>query len=162
MSASSITAALATAVLAAALLACAARGPSKLTSAPGAADAGSDPALTGRPADLRARIAELDDAIARDLDAAAVERPDAAAAAAAAATPMAEVRRTCPHVPSDRCTDLCRLSASICDAAAQICDLAAELPGDAWAEERCAAAKAACARASERCCAGACAPPPLP
>ncbi|MBZ0238111.1 MAG: hypothetical protein K8M05_37725 [Deltaproteobacteria bacterium] len=149
-----------TAVVATALVACAAGGRAKqATMAPSDPDA-SAPPLSGRPDELRAKIAELGAAIERDLDAAQVDRPDATAAAQMAATPMADVRTTCDHVPSDRCEDVCKLSGSICDNAASICDLAAQLPGDAWAEERCGAAKAACQRASERCCAGECAPVP--
>jgi hypothetical protein len=81
-------------------------------------------------------------------------------AASMAATPMADARTTCEHVPSDRCEDVCKLSGSICDNAESICELAAQLPGDAWAEERCGAAKASCQRASERCCSGECAATP--
>lgn len=140
--------------LAAALVACAAGGRQAKTAAPSAVDAA--PPLSGRPDELRAKIAELDAAIERDLGTAQLERPDAAAAASMAATPMADVRTTCEHVPNDRCEDVCKLSGSICDNAESICDLAAQLPGDAWAEERCGSAKASCKRATERCCAGQC------
>jgi hypothetical protein len=149
-----------TAALAGALVACAAgRAPQKSTAAP---VSGTDaaPPLSGRPDELRAQIAELDAAIERDLGAARVEQPDAAMAASMAATPRADARTTCEHVPSDRCEDVCKLSGSICDNAESICELAAQLPGDAWAEERCGAAKASCQRASERCCSGECAATP--
>ncbi len=147
----------AAAALAAALAACAGGRSSK--SAPATTQ---DPPtlLGGRPDDLRARIAELDAAIGRDLTAAALDQPDAAMAASMAATPMAEVRTTCERVPSDRCADVCKLSDSICDNAGSICELAAQLPGDAWADERCGAAKASCKRATDRCCDGQCASAP--
>lgn len=146
-------------VVAAGLVACAAAGraPQKTSMAPAGADAATP--LSGRPDELRARIAELDAAITRDLGAAQVEAPDAATAAQMAATPFADLRINCDHTPSERCQDVCTLSASICDNAESICDLAAQLPGDAWAAERCGAAKAACQRATERCCSGQCAAP---
>jgi len=140
--------------LAAALVACAAGGSSRKMQAPVATDAA--PPLSGRPDEMRAKIAELDAAIERDLGAAQVDKPDAAMAASMASTPMADVRTTCEHVPSDRCEDVCKLSGSICDNAESICDLASQLPGDAWAEERCGSAKASCQRATERCCSGEC------
>lgn len=120
-------------------------------------DASIDPTLSGRPDVMRERIRVLDEQIARELDEARIEAPDAEASAAMSATPIAEARVTCDHVPSDRCQDVCKLSGSICDNAAAICELADELPGDAWAAERCGAAKASCRRATERCCAGECA-----
>jgi hypothetical protein len=120
----------------------------------------SAPPLSGRPDDLRAQIRELDARIDEEMGRARVERPDGAAAASMASTPMAEVRSVCEHVPSDRCEDVCTLSTSICDSATSICTLADQLPGDAWAAERCGAAKASCRRATERCCAGECAPAP--
>lgn len=145
-------------VVAAALVACAAGGRAQKASvAPAGADAATP--LSGRPDDLRARIAELDAAIARDLGVAQIDAPDAATAAEMSATPLADVRLTCDHTPSERCQDVCKLSGSICDNAESICDLAAQLPGDAWAAERCGAAKAACQRATERCCSGQCAAP---
>lgn len=141
-----------------AVAACAAgRRPSSVAEAPVATDA---PPLGGRPDDLRAQIRELDAKIDEELGRARVERPDDAAAAAMASTPMADVRGVCEHVPSDRCEDVCKLSGSICDNATSICSLADQLPGDAWAAERCGAAKASCRRATERCCAGECAPTP--
>ncbi len=137
------------------LVACAASGRHAKMS-PATTDAGAPP-LSGRPDELRAQIAELDAAIDRDLGAASIDKPDEAMAASMAATPMAEVRTTCEHVPSQRCEDVCKLSTSICDNAESICELAAQLPGDAWAEERCGAAKASCKRAQDRCCDGECA-----
>jgi hypothetical protein len=118
------------------------------------------PPLSGRPDDLRERIRALDAEIAQQLETGDLEAPDATAAAAMGGTSMAEVRTTCEHVPSQRCDDVCKLSGSICDNATAICELADQLPGDAWASERCGAAKASCQRASERCCAGECAATP--
>lgn len=139
-----------------ALAACAAgRKPASTQEAPTNA-----PPLSGRPDELRAQIRELDARIDEEMGRAQVERPDDAAAASMASTSMAEVRGVCEHVPSDRCEDVCKLSDSICDSATSICALADQLPGDAWAAERCGAAKASCRRATERCCAGECAPEP--
>jgi hypothetical protein len=147
---------LAAGALAAALVACAAGSrPQMKTQAPTSADAA--PPLSGRPDELRAKIAQLDEDNLRDLQEAQVEPPDATMSASMASTPMADVRQVCEHAPGDRCEDVCKLSGSICDNASSICDLAAQLPGDGWAEERCGAAKASCKRATERCCSGECA-----
>lgn len=84
-----------------------------------------------------------------------------AGTSAAESEPMARApratspRKLCPDESGDAapgCTDVCTLGASICDNADHICRLAGELPGDAWAEETCTKARAACARATERCC----------
>jgi hypothetical protein len=120
----------------------------------------TDPLLGGRPDEIRDRIRELDEAIQRELGEGGMEPPDAAATAQMSDTPMAEVRLTCEHVPSDRCNDVCKLSDSICSNATSICELADQLPGDAWAAERCGAAKASCQRATQRCCGGECAATP--
>src|SRR5436190_24126780 len=126
---------LAAGALAAALVACAAGKPAMKSQAPVATDAG--PPLSGRPDELRAKIAQLDEDILRDMQEAQVEPPDATMSASMASTPMADVRQVCEHAPGDRCEDVCKLGGSICDNASSICDLAAQLPGDAWAEERC-------------------------
>ena len=143
-----------------ALAACAAgsRPSTVQTAEPPIADAA--PPLGGRPDELRAQIRELDARIADELGRARVEPPDDAEAASMASTPMADARAVCEHVPSDRCEDVCKLSTSICDNAGSICTLADQLPGDAWAAERCASAKASCRRATDRCCSGECAPAP--
>jgi hypothetical protein len=149
---------LAAGALAAALVACAAGKPQMKGSAPAVNDAA--PPLSGRPDELHAKIAELDEQIMNDMREAQVEPPDPTMSASMASTPMADVRQVCEHVPNDRCEDVCKLSGSICDNASSICDIAAQLPGDAWAEERCGAAKASCKRATERCCSGECARAP--
>ncbi len=118
------------------------------------------PILGARPDEVRAQIRALDEQIQAEMGEARVETPDEAMAASMASTPMAEVRAVCEHTPSDRCEDVCKLSTSICDNASSICTLADQLPGDAWAAERCASAKASCRRATERCCSGECAPAP--
>jgi hypothetical protein len=157
---------LAAGALAAALVACAAGGRQMKSQAPVATDAappgtdGAVPPLGGRPDEMRAKIAQLDEEILRDMQEAQVEPPDATMSASMASTPMADVRQVCEHAPGDRCEDVCKLSGSICDNASSICDIAAQLPGDAWAEERCGAAKASCKRATERCCSGDCAKMP--
>ncbi len=117
----------------------------------------SEAARSAEPAaplggDARERIRALDEAIATQLAAAGLAVPDPTASQAAAALPMADVAATCERSPRATCQDACKLGDSICDNATSICELAGELPGDTWAADRCASAKASCQRASDRCC----------
>jgi hypothetical protein len=64
--------------------------------------------------------------------------------------------------PEGTCGDVCNLKDAICDNAVSICRIAAELDGDAWADGKCASAKASCKEATDRCCACAARLPAAP
>lgn len=69
--------------------------------------------------------------------------------------PMAKATRACPqriepHTPA--CLDTCSLADAICENADRICRVASELAGDAWADDKCASAKASCKEARQACC----------
>lgn len=66
-----------------------------------------------------------------------------------------QAKAVCPngHAVTETCMDVCTLAEHICDNAEQICILADELgKDDAWAQEKCASAKASCREAKQRCC----------
>jgi hypothetical protein len=66
-----------------------------------------------------------------------------------------QARRVCAEgdpIP-ETCHDICNLGDAICDNAERICELADELGKDnAWAQDKCASAKASCREAKQRCC----------
>jgi hypothetical protein len=99
------------------------------------------------------QIAELDRLIAADVAAQGGAAPSPQAVADAHTMSILDAAGVCVRPLGDTCGDVCTLSDSICANAGKICDLAARLPGDAWAEERCDAGKAACLEAAQRCCA---------
>lgn len=112
----------------------------------------SSDAPLGDPAALRARIDELDLAIAADWPGLDIEPPSDAMASEMASLTPAAATSTCERSSRTSCVDVCKLSDSICNNATTICDLAAQLPGDAWAADKCNRGKASCKTASERCC----------
>jgi len=66
-----------------------------------------------------------------------------------------EAARVCRdnHPVPRTCNDVCSLSDNICDNAEAICGIAAELgPGDDYAAQKCASAKASCREAKQQCC----------
>ena len=157
---SSVTALAAACALA---LACAGGSPARST-APASPVAGvttaAEPRPQTMPGDPRAEITELDrqitDELARDqLTPPAIATCSGDACASALATPFATPTTddpSCRPAPSDRCTDVCKLSTSICHNQDRICELAKSLPGDDWAANKCTSARASCQTAHSRCC----------
>lgn len=68
---------------------------------------------------------------------------------------MANAERVCPQrvePQTQTCIDVCSLGDAICENADRICRIAGSLSGDAWADDKCASAKASCREGREACC----------
>jgi hypothetical protein len=154
--------ALLVAVLGAACVVAIACGGSRPRSVTASAPAGESAAEGSQRAegDPRAEIDRLEREIAGEMQKAHVPQPPTAACsgagcAAAMSTPFATPTTTdlqCRPATSERCTQACSLSTSICRNQQRICDLARQLPGDDWAANKCASARASCTAAHESCC----------
>ncbi len=68
--------------------------------------------------------------------------------------PLARAQEVCtaPEPASSRCQDMCTLADHICENADEICRIAGDLEGNAWADDKCAAAKSSCKDGKQRCC----------
>ena len=113
------------------------------------------------PADARAELQQLSDAL--DAKRVQMNLPEPGATSAAVqpigphtvqmATPVSSrTDTTCHPAASDTCTTTCTLADDICDKAARICTLADELAGDTDARAKCDRGNATCTAAHAKCC----------
>lgn len=107
--------------------------------------------------DPHVRIEELDRDISAALARAQVRPPVVTCSSGTCPSAMSEPFSTpaidpaCRPKPSDHCSGLCTLSASICHNQERICRIAQRLP-DNWAANKCIRARASCDAAHETCC----------
>lgn len=136
-------------------LACGA-GSVKLTPPPAAPSTSAVPDLASD--DPHTEIEELDRDISAKVARAQILPPVVTCSGAACAAAVSEpfttpaVDPACRPIPSDRCSPMCTLSASICHDRERICNLAQHLPYDEWAANKCTRARASCQAAHDECC----------